>query len=169
MLKKENQKVTPFSGKSIGRKEKNKFVMMRESRSSSNLAHPQLNSSIRLRKRRDHVKQQFLKNRRSGDFGYSLSSKGVNTTDNTDDVLNNNKNDTLDPGPAADGIQHNLRPLLRNKYRQHPLSDIEEYEGAVWGNGMFRKGGHLGVVKITDFGMIDQPQENTLSDERYGG
>ena len=142
---------------------------MRESKSSPNLAHPQRKFSIRLGKRRDHVKQQFLKNRRSGDFGYSLSSEGVDTTDNTDDVRNNNKNDTLDPGPAADGIQHNLRPLLRNKYRQHPLSDTDEYVRAVWGNGRLRRGDHPGGVKITDFGMIDQPQENTLSEKRYGG
>ena len=123
-----------------------KFLIMRESRSFPNLAHPQRNSSIRLGKRRDHVKQQFLKNRRSGDFGYSLSSEGVDTTDNTDDVRNNNKNDTLDPGPAADGMQHNLRPLLRNKYRQHPLSDTEEYVGAVWGNGRLRRGGVVILV-----------------------
>ena len=113
------------------------------------------------------MKQQFLKNRRSGDFGYSLSSEGVDTTDNTDDVLTNTKVATLDPGPVADGIQHNLRPLLRNKYRQYPLSDTEEYVGAVWGNGRLRRGGHPGGVMITDFGMIDHPQENTLSDNRF--
>jgi hypothetical protein len=139
---------------------------MRESKSSPNLAHPQRNSSIRLRTRRDHVKQQFLKNRRSGDFGYSLNSDGVDTTDNAD-VLTNNKVDTLDPGPGADGIQHNLRPLIRNKYRQHPLSDTEEYAGVVWRKGRLRRGAHPGGIKITDFGMIDQPQENTHSDKRY--
>ena len=90
---------------------------------------PQRNSSIRLRKRRDHVKEQFLKNRRSGDFGYSLSSEGVDTTDNSVDVLTNTKVGTLDPGPAADGIQHNLRPLIRNKYRQYPLGDTEKSLG----------------------------------------
>ena len=140
---------------------------MRESKSSPNLAHPQRNSSIRLRKRRDQVKQQFLKSRRSGDFGYSLSSEGVDSIDNTDDVLTNNKVATLDPRPAADGIQHNLRPLIRNKYRQHPLSDTEEYAGAVWGNGRLRRGGHPGEIKITDFSMIDQQQESSLSDKRY--
>ena len=101
------------------------------------------------------------------DFAYSLSSEGVDTTDNTDDVLTNTKVATLDPSPVADGIQHKLRPHLRNKYRQHPLSDTEEYAGAVCGNVRMRRGGHPGGVKITDFGMIDQPQENTLSDERY--
>ena len=114
------------------------------------------------------MKQQFLKNRRSGDFGYSLNSEGVDTTDNTDDVLTNTKVATLDPGPAADGIQHNLRPFLRNKYRQHPLSDTEEYTGTVWGNGRVRRGGPSGGIMITDFGMIDHPQDSTLSDKRYG-
>ena len=140
--------------------------MMRESKSSPNLAHPQRHSSIRLRKRQDHVKQQFLKNRRSGDFGYSLSIEGEDTIDNTDDVLTNTKDATLDPGPVA-GIQHNLRPLLRNKYRQHPLSDTEESVGSVWGNRRLRRGGHPGGVMITDFGMIDQPGESPFSGKRY--
>ena len=125
-------------------------------------------SSIRLRKRSDEVKLQSLKNRRRGDFGSILLNDGVDTSNTTDNVLINTKVANLDPGPATDGIQHNLRPLLRNKYRQHPLSDTEEYAGAVWGNGRLRRGGHPGGVKITDFGMIDQPQENTLSDKRYG-
>ena len=95
------------------------------------------------------MKQQFLKNRRSVDFGYS--SEGVNTTDKNDEV------GTLDTGPVAEGIQHNLRPLLRNKYRQLPLSDTEEYVGAVWENGRLRGCVPPCGVKITDFGMIDQP------------
>ena len=102
---------------------------MRESHSSPNLVPSHRSSSIRLRKRRDEVKQQFVKNRRSGDFGYRLGTNidAVDNLDNTDDVLTNSKDDTLDPRPAAGGIQHNLRPLLRNKY------------------------------KIKHFGMIDQP------------
>jgi hypothetical protein len=118
---------------------------------------PQLNSSIRLRKKRDHVKEQFLKNRRSGDFGYSLSSEGVDTTANTDDVLTNTKVATLDPGPVADGIQHNLRPLLRNKYRQHPLIDTEESLGSDWGTFGRDCGG-----KIKHFGMKDQPSQKDM-------
>ena len=120
----------------------------------------QQSSSIRLRCRTDKVKKQFLKNRKSGESHCSVIS-------NTDDVLTNTKVATLDPGPVADGIQHNLRPLLRNKYMQHPLSDTEEYAGAVWGNGRLRRGGHPGGIKMTDFGMIDQPQENTLNDKRF--
>jgi hypothetical protein len=98
-----------------------------------------------------------MKNRRSGDFGYSLSSDAVDNTDNTDDVLTNSKVDTLDPGPEAGGIQHNLRPLLRNKYMMFPLSDTEEYLGSGWGTGS-RGGG----VMIKHFGMIDQPPEEEI-------
>jgi hypothetical protein len=85
-----------------------------------------------LRKRRDHVKRQFLKNKRIGDFGYSLSSEGVDTTDNTDDVLTNTKVATLDLWPAAEGIQHNLRPLLRNKYKESLVSDWGTWGRRGW-------------------------------------
>ena len=93
---------------------------MRESQSSPNLLHPHRNSSIRLRKKRDEGKKQFLKNRRSGDFVYSLSRDAVNTSDA------GHKVGTLDHGPVADGMQRTLRPLLMNKYRQDHLSDTEE-------------------------------------------
>ena len=105
------------------------------------------------------MKQQFLKNRRSGDFGYSLSSDAVNTTDNTDGVLINNKVANLDPGPAADGIQHNLRPLLRNKYRQHDThhGHVEESLGSDWGIWSIE-----GMGRTKHFGMIDQPLQEDI-------
>ena len=120
-------------------------VRMLESHSSPHLGPPRRSSSIRLRKRRDEVKQQFVKNRRSGDFGYRVSSDAVDNTDNTDDVLTNYKVDTLDPRPAAGGIQHNLRPLLRSKYIQSPISGTEESLGSVWGTGGRGGGGGGGV------------------------
>ena len=133
---------------------------MLESHSSPHLGPSQRSSSIRWRKRRDEVKQQFVKNRRSGDFGYRVTSDAV---DDADDVVNNCKVDTLDHGPTADGLQHNLRPLLRNKYIQSPLSDTEEYlesdkMGSVWRT---RRRGGVGRhgVKIKHFGMIDQPEQ----------
>ena len=88
---------------------------MKESTSFPSLVNPQRNSSIRLRKRGDGVKKQLWKNRGSGDFGHSLSSDAVNSTDN---MLANSKVGTLDPGPVSAGIQQNLRPLLRKKYRK---------------------------------------------------
>jgi hypothetical protein len=107
----------------------------------------QQSSSIRLRGRTDKVKKQFLKNRNSGESYCSLIS-------NTDDVLTNTKVATLDPGPVADGIQHNLRPLIRNKYRQHDTHHgyVEESLGSGWGTWGREDGG-----KIKHFGMIDQP------------
>ena len=132
---------------------------MRESTSSPNLVHPLRNSSIRLRKRRDEVKKQFLENRRSGDFVYSQSSDAVNT-------LANHKVDTLDPGSESAGIQHSLRPLLRKKYREDPLSDSEENMGSGWIERR-RRAIQTGGIKITDFGMIDQPPvEIVLNDKR---
>ena len=112
---------------------------------------------MRLRRRRDEVKQQFVKNRRSGDFGYTLGSDAVDTSDNTDDALINSKDDTLDPGPIAGVIQHNLRPLLRNNYRQHPLSDMEDDMESGW-----RTWSRGGGVKIKHFGMIDQPPQDEI-------
>ena len=83
----------------------------------------------------------------------------ISITDNTDDVLVNTKVGTLDPGPVADGIQHNLRPLLRNKYRQHHthLGYVEKSLGSdcgTWG----REGGG----KIKHFGVIDQPRQEDI-------
>ena len=132
---------------------------MRESTSSPNLVHPLRNSSMRLRKRRDEVKKQFLENRRSGDFVYSQSSDAVNT-------LANHKVDTLDPGSESAGIQHSLGPLLRKKYREDPLSDSEKDMGSGWIERR-RRAIQTGGIKITDFGMIDQPPvEIVLNDKR---
>ena len=85
--------------------------------------------SKRLRRRRDEVKQQFVKNRRSGEFGYRIDSNMEEIGDNFDcSVVRSYKDDTLDPTTSEDHIKHNLRPLIRSKY------------------------------KLTDFGMIDRPQ-----------
>ena len=66
-----------------------------------------------------------------------------------------NKVGTLDPGPVADGIQHNLRPLLRNKYRLHDThhGHVEESLGSDWDTWGRELGG---MIKY--FGMIDQPK-----------
>ena len=134
---------------------------MRESKSSPNLVHLTSNSSIRLRKRKNEVNKKFLESRRSGDFGYSQNNSAVHITNDGQSV------DTLDPGPASAGIQHNLRPLLRKKYREYPLSDREEDMGRQWGEGRGRRADQARGVKITDFGMIDQPPvEIYLNDER---
>ena len=88
----------------------------------------------RLRRRRDEVKQQFVKNRRSGEFGYRIDNNtGEDISDNFDNtaVIKSYKDDTLDPGTADNHIKHNLRPLIRNKF------------------------------KLTDFGLIDSPAHIT--------
>ena len=134
---------------------------MRESHLSTSdiVCAPRRSSSIRLRKRRDEVKQNFEKNRISGEFVYRLSSDAVDNTDNTDDVLINTRFDTLDPRLTAGGIQHNLRTLLRNKYSQSPLSGTEECAGPGWE----RDGGsRWSGVKLTNFGMIDHPPQKEI-------
>ena len=70
------------------------------------------------------MKQQFVKNRRSGEFGYRLGDNpGPGTEDIGDNFECNEtvvrmgrtcKDDTLDPTTADDHIKHNLRPLIRN-------------------------------------------------------
>ena len=125
----------------------------------------QRSSSIRLRKRRDKVKQEFVKHRRSGEFGYRVSCDAVNSTNNTDDVLTKYKDDTLDPGPV--GIQHNLRTLLRNKYVQSPVSDMEGCARSLWGTGgREQKIGGSGI-KLTNFGMIDHPPQEVARGCQY--
>ena len=89
-----------------------------------------ISSLKRLRRRRDEVKQQFVKNRRSGEFGYRLDN--INSRDNpsnpgTEEIgdsfecnetvvrmARTCKDDTLDPTTADNHIKHNLRPLIRN-------------------------------------------------------
>ena len=66
-----------------------------------------------MRRRRDEVKQQFVKNRRSGEFGYRVDN---NNMEHREDVRNY-KDDTLDPTTSDDHIKHNLRPLIRSKYK----------------------------------------------------
>ena len=89
------------------------------------------NSSVRLRKRNDGVKRQFMNDRRS--VGYRPNSDDVGSTNSSVKVLTNGKVDTLDPGPTTEGIRHNLRPLLRNLYRKNPLGDIEHTMESDWG------------------------------------
>ena len=130
---------------------------MREPHSFQKVIALQHSFSMRLRRRGDEVTQQFVKNRRSGDFGYSLGSDALDTSDNTKDALVNCKVATLDPGPASGVIQHNLRPLLRNKYKHHLLSEMEGDMESGWGT--WRRGG---VVKIDHIGMKDQPSEEEI-------
>ena len=131
---------------------------MRVPNSFQKVIPPQRSFSIRLRRSRNEVKQQFVKNRRSGDFGYSLCRDGaVDKSDNIQDALIYCKVDTLDPGPASGVIQHNLRPLLRNKYKHHPFSDMEDDIESGWGT--WSRGGG---VKIKHFGMIDQPPQEEI-------
>jgi hypothetical protein len=114
----------------------------------------QQSSSIRLRGKTDKAKKQFLKNRNSGESYLSL----INTTD---DVLTNTKVGTLDPGPVADGIQHNLRPLIRNKYMQQDthLGHVEESLGSDWGTWGREGGGNIKHFKM----IVQQRQEDTRS------
>ena len=121
---------------------------MRES--SPNLAHPQRKSSIRFRKRQEEVKQQFLKNRRSGDFGHSHNNGAVNITDDGQNV------GTLDLGPASAGIQHNLRPLLRKKYREDPLSYTEDDMGRRWGEGRRKRNSRAKDIKNSNMAGYHQ-------------
>ena len=85
------------------------------------------------------MKQQFVKNRRSGEFGYRVDNNNMEANgDNFDcSVVRNYKDDTLDPAAANEHIKHNLRPLIRSKY------------------------------KLTDFGMIDRPQTIHDNNMRY--
>ena len=94
---------------------------MKELENSPNLIHHRHNHSLRLKKRRDEVKQQFVKSRMSGEYSYHHSNAAVDTIENIDD----DKLATLDAGPTGGGLQHKLRPLLRSRYREDMM--ITEY------------------------------------------
>ena len=53
------------------------------------------------------MKQQFVKNRRSGEFGYRIDSNMEEIGDNFDcSVVRSYKDDTLDPTTTEDHIKH---------------------------------------------------------------
>jgi len=82
--------------------------------------------------------QPVVKNKRNGDFDSNYTSDGV---------FNDYKGDTLDPVAAGDDLQHSLRSLLRQKYRQ----------------GGQRRTSSANSMKMTDFGLIDSPLEEMIS------
>ena len=94
---------------------------MKKLENSPKLLHRRHNHSLRLKKKRDEVKQEFVKSRMSGEYGYHHSNAAVDTIENIDD----DKLATLDAGPTGAGLQQKLRPLLRSRYRQDMM--ITEY------------------------------------------
>ena len=94
---------------------------MKDLKTYPNFVKPIYNHSLRLKKRRDEVKQEFVKSRMSGEYGYHHSNAAVDTIENIDD----DKLATLDAGPKGAGLQQKLRPLLRSRYRQDMM--ITEY------------------------------------------
>ena len=129
---------------------------MRESQSSPNLLHISRTTSDKMRHRRSEMKYQFLENRISDDYQYDDANEDGNTCEG----LNDNKDDTLDPVAAASNLQHSLRSLLRQKYRGGDNSRQN-------GEGRLRRTGSTDGIKITDFGLIDQPSLDTfLTDQR---
>ena len=99
--------------------------------------------SLRLRRQNYEVKEY----RRSGDY--------VVNTDNSDDVFTDTKVDTLDPVVGGAGIQHNLRPLLRNMYMKYPTRESGNINHQTRGRPV-----QSSEVRIKDFGLIDK-----ISDE----
>ena len=125
---------------------------MRESQSSPNLPHISRTTSDKMRHGRSEMKYQFLENRISDDHQYGDANEDGNTCEG----LNDKKDDTLDPVAAASNLQHSLRSLLRQKYR-----------GGDNGKGRLRRIGSSDGMKITNFGLIDQPSLDTfLTDQR---
>ena len=112
---------------------------MGEPNTSLKVTKPGRCSSFRLRKKQNEVQRQFVNNRRSGDFGYNLSSDDVSDT----------TADTLDPGLVAGDIQQSLRQLLRTKYRLNTESITEEDKESDWGT-WGRAGGVIKTAQSHD-------------------
>ena len=116
--------------------------------SSQNMLQPQSSFLIRSKKRKDEAKQRFSKNRHSGDF------PKISTTIN--DNLINTKVDTLDPVVGGSGIQHNLRPLLRNIYL-----GTEKMEDTLMDTERISRASKTRDIRITDFGLIDSTPQHS--------
>ena len=114
---------------------------------------PMRSTSIRLRRRRDQAKQEFLQNRRSGEFGYHSTDLdwGGGGGEGVVAVAR-----TADPGPqhqmeqprqphpqqgfeSRSDIADNRRRGGNNRSRRQPASNIS------------------GPVEFTNFGLIDSP------------
>ena len=74
-------------------------------------------SSLRLRREKDERKREFIRNRRSGDYGYVTTSKDAVTDIKNCNVIS--KEQTLDPGPTGEILKHQLREIIRRKYEEH--------------------------------------------------
>jgi hypothetical protein len=106
-------------------------------------------TSIRLRRRRDQAKQEFLQNRRSGEFGYHSAD--------------------LDWGGGGGGgttVVKSMEPQLNPQYDQsrqqliglESRSDIAENRRRGSGNNRSRRlNSSSGPVEFTNFGLIDAP------------
>ena len=88
---------------------------------------------------RDEAKKNFLKNRMS-----------VGLEDRPSSEHDDDKVSTLDPVVGATAHVQHLRPLLRSFYSQQG-----EEKGKLW------REGDQGRIKITDFGMIDHPPDQS--------
>ena len=78
-------------------------------------------SSLRLRREKDERKREFIRNRRSGDYGYVTTSKDIKNCN----VIS--KEQTLDPGPTGEILKHQLREIIRRKYKEHTLVEDESW------------------------------------------
>ena len=98
---------------------------------------PRHRYSVRLRRRKDEVREY----RRSGNF--------VVTGDKSEDT----KVATLDPVVGDTGMQHNLRPLLRNIYMKRESGDMK-----------YPVDMHRRQVRLKHFGLIDKIQDESLGE-----
>ena len=98
---------------------------------------PRHRYSVRLRRRKDEVREY----RRSGNF--------VVTGDKNEDT----KVATLDPVVGDTGMQHNLRPLLRNIYMKRESGDMK-----------YPVDMHRRQVRLKHFGLIDTIQDESLGE-----
>ena len=126
------------------------------------------------RRRRDEVRQDFLKNRRSGEFGYhNNGGTPVGMTAAYQQQLQQHQDDTLDP-----------RLEVRSDILLHRRRRRQDYIGDDWrsdGGGGRRFGAGDGVtgqrrfggaadenVELTDFGLIDLPPFVSSSSMKSG-
>ena len=94
-----------------------------------------------------------FKNKRSCEIPSKLNAYFVNNSDNDNEEIQNKMYETLDFGPVSNGIQQNIRLLLRNKNKH-----LENY--TMDNSGYISKLGERNIgVKWTHFGMVDKPHK----------
>ena len=136
-------------------------------------------TSVRLRKRKDQARRNFLRDRRSGEFGYSSNHDGWSYV-SFNPPVNRGEGLSSEIGRAGGSLSmmcDNSGQKYTNITRREVLSDSEEWrekrrprntEKKLWRKSVIgiEEPEKLKAVVYKDFGLIDSPKDQRIEIER---